>query len=400
MSLQPVDLPWPTTLPEEERQDLSHLAAYAIDDEGSLDPDDAISLEVLPQGGYRLWVHVSDVAALVEPESALDLEARKRAATLYLPERIVTMLPEASVAMLGLGLAERSPALSFAITLNAEAEPQSVDICPSWVQVQRISYTEADTQIDSELAVLYQVAQRLHARRLAAGAVTLALPEVKLRLTTSGDISIKPILPTRSRTVVQESMMLAGWAAAQFALEHHIPMPFAGQELNERLEHTETLPEMFAQRKQLGRTKWAAKPTMHQGLGLETYVQATSPMRRYLDLVVHQQLRAYLREQPLIPVADLLERIGAAELTSASVRDTERRSNRHWTLNYLQAYPNWQGVGVIVDRRGASVTVLIPELALECAVTGGYDIGDEVLLTVSEIDFTTLEIRFKVNIAE
>jgi hypothetical protein len=102
-------------LPEEERLDLTHLPALAIDDKGNQEPDDALSLE-----GDRLWVHVADVAALVPPESAADLEARARGATLYLPEGAVPMLPWAAIGRLGLGLSEISPALSFGLDLDAE----------------------------------------------------------------------------------------------------------------------------------------------------------------------------------------------------------------------------------------------------------------------------------------
>ena len=102
-----------TALPPEERLDLTHLPAFAIDDEGSQDPDDALSLE-----GSRLWVHIADVAALVTPDSPADLEARARGANLYLPERTVTMLPSQATRLLALGLSEISPALSMGLDLN------------------------------------------------------------------------------------------------------------------------------------------------------------------------------------------------------------------------------------------------------------------------------------------
>jgi exoribonuclease-2 len=100
------------SLPSEERRDLTHLESFAIDDPSTNTPDDAISFE-----GNRLWVHVADVAALVPPHSALDSEARTRGATLYLPELTATMLPESLTPILGLGLSDVSPAISFGIGL-------------------------------------------------------------------------------------------------------------------------------------------------------------------------------------------------------------------------------------------------------------------------------------------
>ena len=93
-ALDPVNLPVPNFDPHEDRLDLTHLPAYAIDDEGNRDPDDAVGVEALEGGLTRLWVHVADVAALVPPGSALDHEARARGATLYLPDRTIGMLPD------------------------------------------------------------------------------------------------------------------------------------------------------------------------------------------------------------------------------------------------------------------------------------------------------------------
>jgi exoribonuclease II len=111
------ELPVPA-LPEEERLDLTGLPAYAIDDQGNQDPDDALSLD-----GDRLWVHVADVAALVHPAGEIEREARARGSNLYAPEGIVNMLPAAITEGLGLGLHEVSPALSIALRSTPKASP-------------------------------------------------------------------------------------------------------------------------------------------------------------------------------------------------------------------------------------------------------------------------------------
>ena len=136
-------------LPDEERVDLTHLPAFAIDDEGNQEPDDALSLE-----GNRLWVHIADVAALVPQESPADLEARARGASLYLPEGTVDMLPAQAIQTLGLGLAEVSPALSFGLDLSAEGETEGIEIVPSWVRVTRLTYAQADGRLVPSTAKL------------------------------------------------------------------------------------------------------------------------------------------------------------------------------------------------------------------------------------------------------
>ena len=128
-----------------ERTDLTHLESFAIDDEESNDPDDAFSLH-----NGRIWVHVADVAALVQPDSPLDLEARGRAANLYLPEGITHMLPTAATERLGLGLSEKSPALSFGFVLSGDGSPTDLKVILSWVKVIRKSYVEAEQLIDRQ----------------------------------------------------------------------------------------------------------------------------------------------------------------------------------------------------------------------------------------------------------
>jgi exoribonuclease II len=107
-----VDLPVPED-PQEERRDLTHLAAFAIDDEGTDTPDDAVSLD-----GSRIWVHVADPSAVVTPDSALDLEARARGMSLHLPEGTIHLLPQEVTRRYGLGLLELSPAISFGMDFS------------------------------------------------------------------------------------------------------------------------------------------------------------------------------------------------------------------------------------------------------------------------------------------
>ena len=226
-------LPLPEALPEEQRVDLTGLPAYAIDDEGNLDPDDALSID-----GDRLWVHVADAAALVSTDSAVDQEARGRGATLYLPELTAPMLPVAAVERLGLGLAEISPALSFGLSLDDAGEVIDIEIVSSWVRVQRLSYATVETRLDQEpFRRLDELARRHRARRAAAGAIFIDLPEVKMQV-VEGRVSIAPLPRLRSRTLVSEAMLMAGVAAARFALARGLPFPFTTQAVADPVERS------------------------------------------------------------------------------------------------------------------------------------------------------------------
>ena len=384
-------------LVEEPRRDLTHLLSLAIDDEGSRDPDDALSWD-----NGRLWVHIADVAALITPDSPADSEARARGANLYLPEGTIPMLPHKATEMLALGVSsDISPALSFGLDVSPEGEIEGVEIMPSWVRVTRTTYEEAEGRLDeSPYKELYQLAQIYETRRGNNGAIDINLPEVKIGI-KNGQVVIRPIDPLRSRDLVREAMLMTGEAVARFALEHEIPLPFSCQEepdTEPEERHATTIAEMFALRRTLKAGQHKSTPSPHVGLGMDLYVQTTSPLRRYLDLVVHQQLRSYLRGEEVLDAQAVMERVGAAEAIRGSLRLAERLSNQHWTLVYLRQNPKWQGDGIIVDKRGTRDLVLIPELAYETRMYQRKDLPlDSVLsLEINEVNFPNLEAHFRV----
>ena len=382
-------------LPDEQRVDLTHLPAFAIDDQDTETPDDALSLE-----HNRLWVHVADAAALAPPGSVVDLEARARGDSLHLPERIVHMLPDRAAQQLALGLSEVSPALSFGLELDADAERVvGLGLTPSWVRVTRLTYEQAEARLDDEpFKRLYHLALLYQARRQMSGAVQIELPEVQIRV-IDGQVILHPVLPLKSRTLVQEAMVMAGEATAHFAIERNISLPFATQEPAQVDRQPETLSEMVALRRVLRPRQYKSVPAPHGGLGVEAYAQATSPLRRYLDLVVHQQLRSHLRGEKLLDAQEILQRIGAAEVVTGSVREVEQLSDRHWILVHLLRQPEWRGEGILVDQRGPTGTVLLPELALEARVhlSAGLPLDSPVRLVLTGVNLPHLDAHWRVE---
>lgn len=397
-------------LPDESRQDLTALETFAIDDDNCSDPDDAISLD-----GDALWIHVADAAALIKPDSPLDQEARARGANLYLPEIVIHMLPQGVTETLGLGLQERSPALSFKIALDEAGSPTCSEIIPSWVRVQRLSYSAADQMMDeSPFKGISVLTEQFRKRRIAQGSAELNLPEVKLKTSVDGElynlstqhelniktpaeytVEIKDLPRLKSRDMVTDAMLMAGEAIADYLIQNEIPAPFASQPPPDEAATPETLSEMFAYRKKFKRSKLHLEPELHAGLGLERYTRVTSPLRRYSDLLVHQQLRAFIAAEPLISEADMLARMAEAELGGGNTSMAERRSNRHWTLLHMQQNPETIYRGVLVDKRDDRGTVLIPELAIDVKLRRLADIPldteVEVQLTrisLPELDFS------------
>jgi exoribonuclease II len=415
LNLTPPDVP----LPEEwfapgffatdaTRRDLTHLPAYAIDDVTTETPDDALSFEST-EAGERIWVHVADPAVLAPPGSPLDLEARARGVTLHLPEAVVPMLPPATTPLLGLGLAEVSPALSFALDVDESGQPLLVEIVPSLVRVTRLTYDVVDARLTEEpFASLRRLTQAYEAMRRVNGALSIDLPEAAIRV-RDGEICIRPVLRLASRNIVENTMVMTGDAIARYAIEQGIPLPFATQDPPDNLGNAQvttpspgeevTLSEMFALRRTLKRSQYRSAPASHTGLGLGAYVQVTSPLRRCLDLVVHQQLRGHLAGAPLLTSAEIIERIGEVEPAITAARQAENLSNRHWTLLYLERQPGWQGEAVLVDRRGQSGVFVIPELAMEAQMhlPAGLPLDSRVTLVLRSVDLPRQDARFRVE---
>lgn len=377
--------------PEEERITLEQ-EAYAIDNQWSTDPDDAIAFD-----GQYVWVHIADPASSVYPDSPIDIAARHRGATLYIPEGAVRMLAEDSLEDYALGLTPLSRALSFCIELDENGAVLSCKVLKTLVKVKRYTYEEADMQKDSpQLAPLYAIARRNEQRRLKAGAVSITLPEVHISV-TDGIVNISPALSWESNNVVREFMLLAGEAVAKFAFKNSIPFPFVSQE---KPDLPTNILDGYAGQYQLRRCmrsrSLGVTPMQHAGLGLGMYTQVTSPLRRYSDLVAHQQLRAFIDGRPLLNKDTMLERIAAGDAAAGASVKAERKSNLHWTLVYLTQNPQWEGDAVVVELKGKQALCLIPSLAQETLLTPSRTVAlnDTIKVRAGNIDIPTLSVNF------
>lgn len=369
-------------LPDEQRLDLTGLDAYAIDDAESTDPDDAISLD-----GEVFWVHVADVAALVKHGSDLDLEARSRASNLYLPEGLVHMLPETLTHKLGLGLNDVSPALSIGFRVSDKAEISDIKITPSLIKAKRLSYKQADELLETQFSSIKRICDLFRQKRLQNNAAEIDLPEASVSL-SNGEIHIRPFEKLGSRQMITDAMLMAGLAVARFCMENSIPIPYATQPEPEEIRTPEKTSEMFAYRRLFKASKTSLQPEPHFGLGLEVYTRVTSPLRRYMDLAVHQQLRAFLAGESVLSSEQLSEKFLNVDQQSANIRRTERFSNIHWKLVFLKRNPRWQGEAVIVDVDERKSTVIIPELAMETKIRtrDSFGLDDTIRLQISGVD--------------
>ncbi len=376
-----------------ERRDLTHLQAWAIDDVGNQDPDDAISWE-----GDHLWVHIADASCLITPDSELDIEARSRGANLYLPDQVIHMLPPGITEQLGLGLQQQSPALSIGFTITPTGELENIEVCFSQLKVTRTTYDEADQQLETTFSGLKTITDRYRQRRIDNNAAMLKLPEVNLHV-KDGEIFIQPFNSDGSRQLVAESMLAAGEAVSQFAKENNIPIPYAYQPEPEKIQYPEKPSEHYAYRRCFKASRHSTETGSHFGLGLPHYTRVTSPLRRYLDLVTHQQLRAFITGQAMLTHEALVERIGLADEASFASRKAERFSTQHWKMLYLQQNKTWQGEAIVVMLNDRNTTVVMPTLALEPRIRtkkGVIELDQSLLIEVTSVDIASLQANFRV----
>ena len=398
----------------ENRKDLTYLDSYAIDDDNCSDPDDALSFD----NGY-IWVHVADVADIVNPDSPQDLEAKNRGSNLYLPEKVVPMLPGEATEKCGLGLAEVSPALSFKIMIDSEGNPKCEEITLSTIKVKQTTYNDVEDMIDSEpFKSIYEITEKYYKRRMNAGAVQIDIPEVKLKINNipdlfdnsnstyinlsnsqlnEPDIEIIPLENTRSRQLVTDAMLMAGEALAIWLYDNEIPVPYVSQVPPEEKLDPKSLVEMFQCRKQFKRSEINLLPSTHSGLGLSQYTRVTSPLRRYSDLLVHQQIRAYLLNKDMLNADEMLERISIAEEQSFLRSKAERQSNMHWKLIKMQQDMDAVYSGVVVEIFNDRATIFIPSLAINTKLRGASALseGSEVNVKVTYINIPEQDFRIK-----
>ena len=379
------------------RQDLTHLECFTIDGERTRDLDDALSLEEVPEG-WRLGVHIADVSALVSPGDPLDLEAQERGTSIYLPESRLPMFPE-EISEDTLSLVAQQPrrALSFLVTLDYEGEIQDWDIRPSFIRVRRrLSYTEADRLLkeDALLYNLSRLSERLKQRRLAQGGYELKFPEVWVSFNSQGKVVVTvEDQETPSHLMVSEAMVLANWLAARFLAERGVPAIYRAQpEPREPISREEPKPlwQLWQDRRRLSRVVMELRPEPHWGLGLAQYTFATSPIRRYLDLVTHRQILSVLLGGPPCYREEDLEKIVAIiepAMRRGALLKTARL--RYWLLKYLADKVGQKLEALVVEAQPQRYRLLLPDIFLDLSLTTPPSVslqpGDTVRIRLDKV---------------
>ncbi len=379
------------------RKDLTDVPLITIDGQSTLDYDDALSLQKNEDGGYLLGIHIIDVGFYIKHDDVIDRDARSRASSIYMPDDKIPMLPpNLSEDLCSLREGETRPGISTLVRLNRFFEIIDYEVTPSIIKVHhQMTYTEANmlNGEDDPITTLHKIATVLREKRMKAGAVQITLPEVNLWVEENGEIGISRIdRENPSRMLVSEMMILANTLMAEFIAAHDTPAVFRSQpDPKQRLfQGVET--SLFLncmQRKQLNRAVTGTSPEHHSGLGVKAYATATSPIRRYVDLLTQRQIRGILGYEPAYTRDELESMLQVLDIPMANTGKAQFQRRRYWLLKYLEGMKGATHEALVLDSRRDFFTILIKEFMLEWRLpSGGMKLkpGDLIQVTIQHAD--------------
>lgn len=408
----------------ENRTDFTTKTVITIDPKTARDFDDAISLEKLENGHWELGVHIADVSHFVPYRSELDNEAYGRATSIYLPDRVIPMLPE----IISNNLASLQPnrvryCMSALIEFTDEGIPIGTELHRGAIKsAHRFTYEEIDEYLEDDkpwkkklpdavfdlVRNMHTLAMKLRKRRMTGGAINLILPEVKIDLDDDGRVSgAHTVDNTESHQVIEEFMLAANEAVAQRMCDEKLyymrrihPQPseakltqlteFVNQlgiqseslksrfEVKRVIEESENMPERhaihYAVLRSMQKATYSPEEIGHYALNSENYCHFTSPIRRYPDLIIHRAVGALIDGKK--PDADFerLSMLGkhCSELEKRA-SDAERELIKLKLLNFM------------ADKVGQKMQAVITGVESFGVFAQGIEIPCEGLIPVSNL---------------
>ena len=287
-------------------RDLTNLKTYIIDSEDPHEVDDAISIEINKDNSKRLWVHISNPCSLFLLNSVIDIEARKNNSSLYLTDKYVPMLPREIINKANLRQNKVSKTISAAIDFNENGSINNYKIVEAIIKPKyQLTYDDADEIIElepkeeNELIELKNLLIKSINYRKSQGAIMFDMPTSKLKVNKDKIILIKSD-KTISQKIISEAMILMGYVTSLFLIDNNLTAAYRSQKINcdsnEILKRYKDSEIKYILLKQyIGKSYITTKPNKHECLGLNSYVQCTSPLRRYLDLIIQRQVFNKLR---------------------------------------------------------------------------------------------------------
>lgn len=383
---------FPETVSDHDRAgrvDFTNDMVFTIDGEDARDFDDAVSLTETENGNYTLCVHIADVSHYVAENSPLDREAFSRGTSVYLPDRVIPMLPE----KLSNGLCSLNPGvlrLTLSVIMEVSPEGQVLEhkITKGVIRSKyRMTYNEVQKVFDGDMDIcekykdavpmlrkMYSLSKNLSKKRYARGSINFDFPETRAVLDESGyPEKIVKLERNDAHRLIEEFMLLANETVAEYAFWADIPFVFRVHEEpdSEKIEafrrfignfglfikgreiHPKDLQQILDKiegtpneiliatymLRSLMKAEYKPENTGHFGLAAKYYCHFTSPIRRYPDLMIHRILKAYICGEDVTRFSDKV--LAAAKKSSETERNAElceRDADDLMKAAYMQSY--------------------------------------------------------------
>jgi exoribonuclease-2 len=299
-------------------KNLTSLKTYIIDSEDPHEVDDAISLEIKEGNIKNLWIHISNPCKQFSLESDVDLDARRKNSSLYLTDQYVPMLPKNIIQKANLAQNKISETISAAINFNEDGSIHDYEIIEAIIKPKyQLTYEDANEILELEPKEEYELVEiknlllKSITYRKKQGAVIIENPNNKINL-IKDKIIITKLESAIAQLIIAEAMILMGYISSLFLTKYNLPAAYRVQKLNcypdEILNKYKDSDIKYILLKQyIGRSYITTKPGKHESLGLSMYVQCTSPLRRYLDLIIQRQIYNKINNYKSISINSISE---------------------------------------------------------------------------------------------
>lgn len=401
------------------RVDLRNKIIFTIDGEDTKDIDDAISLEILPNGNYKLGVHIADVSHYVKPGTAIFREALKRGTSLYMLSSVIPMLPrELSNGICSLNPNEDRLSKTCEMEIDKNGNIINSRVFDSVIKSRKkMSYTAVNDILENGIVPegyeeyvdilkrMHQLSEQMNNKKKARGAIEFDRPEMKIKTDIKGKLyDIKILRQGAAETLIENFMLAANESVATIVDQKGLPFmyrvlnypntsklgeiadiicennseikkpsaPFTSSKVVQgflnmisKLDGYPAYSSMIL--RSMSKAEYSSKNIGHYGLALKYYTHFTSPIRRFPDLIVHNLLNLYQKDNIKdIDLKELETTIESIAMHSSereqAAQKAEFAANDMKTSEYLADYIGEEFNGIITDITDRGMNVQLDNL--------------------------------------
>lgn len=363
-------------------KDLTNLKTFIIDSTNPEEVDDAISLELDENDNKYIWVHISYPCRLFNYESHEDKKARHNGSSLYLIDKFIPMLSEEIIDAANLKQNKLSETISACIQLNEDGSINGYELTEAIIKPNyEITYEDTNDILDLEpkeeyeLIILNSLLKKSFNYRKSKGALMFDIPYSKITYENE-KVFVEKVFKTDAHQLVSEAMILMGFVISDFLNNRNIAAPYRSQKINcdandILLRNSNSLIKYSILKQYIGKSYVSIKAGKHETLGLDSYIQATSPLRRYSDLLVQRQLYLFFNNKKTLPedtINLIIENIKLKQIENNNIIKENR-------LFFLRKYFNINNESLHkiifirwVNHKKNIALVFFPELYLETLI--------------------------------